>query len=101
MLQKKCTKCGVSKDLTEYHTDMRLKNRTRAGCKNCISERMKVYRQRPEVKERERAYRQRPEVKERINLQRRQRSQKQRFTRDMSALNSLSTIAAKISKEFN
>jgi len=41
---KKCTKCGIEKELTEFHKDRRRKGGIRSNCKKCCIEQKKEYR---------------------------------------------------------
>ena len=48
---KKCTKCGIEKELTEFYKDKSKKDGVKTQCKVCCSEAKREYRQRPDVRE--------------------------------------------------
>jgi len=65
---KKCNKCGIEKELSEFYKEKTGKYGVVAKCKVCKREYQKEYRQRPEVKQQTKEYlkeyAQKPEVKE-------------------------------------
>jgi len=91
VIAKVCTKCGVEKELTEFHKEKSKKYGVRNQCKTCVCKRMMEYYANPEVKvkinkrmreyranpeakakakEHQRKYRSNPEVKVKINKRR-------------------------------
>ncbi len=62
---KECTKCGEEKALTEFYKEKDGKYGVKSRCKECISELVREYRLRPEIRERKREHLRRPEVQER------------------------------------
>lgn len=88
--QKRCTKCGVEKPLTDFKKGKGYAGGLRPQCRECLiiarrelrkkpgyrdheNEMRRKNRDRPEVKARERAYMQRPDVNERVKERERKR----------------------------
>lgn len=63
---KACTKCGVEKPITDFHSAKNSKFGRHSHCKQCRSVDVCAYYRRDEVKQRLKVYRQRPEVKSRL-----------------------------------
>ena len=64
---KKCQKCGIEKDLTEFHKSKHCVKGVRPHCKECRKEEKKEYTSRPYVKEkaRQRYQKNKEEIRER------------------------------------
>ena len=63
---KKCYKCGIEKDESEFYKDKRNKDGLCYQCKECRNQYDKARYARPEIKEKAKQYRSKPEIKERI-----------------------------------
>ena len=65
-MKKKCSKCGVEKELCEYYKDKRHKDGLLSSCKKCHNKVTKKYKQSNRAKEKRKENYQRPEVKARV-----------------------------------
>lgn len=78
-LLKKCSACGIEKELSEYYSDKRASDGKRTECKTCFNirtqnyratsfarQRLKELRKRPEAKRKVKEYNAKPESRERI-----------------------------------
>ena len=61
---KKCSACGIEKELSEYYSDKRAKNEKRSECKECFRKRTNKYRSQSFAKQRRKDLNQRPEAKQ-------------------------------------
>ena len=61
---KKCTKCGLNKNLNKFYKDKQKKDGLCSSCKEC----RRIHNQLPEIKEQRNKYNQSPKMKDRKSV---------------------------------